>query len=103
MHDWKGDYRGNYKLELSAGEYCICISRDYDGIYEFKLTFSSKAANSPTVINIKNKKTYKRSKKVTIKDADGIQQIKINSFTIHGSGPGKHEFVEMQNEKLLFI
>ena len=32
--------------------------------------------------NIKNKKTYKKSKKVTIKDSDGIKSIKLNGKTI---------------------
>ena len=43
---------------------------------------SKSSANSPTSVNIKNKKTYKKSKKVTVKDKDGIKKIKLNNKKI---------------------
>lgn len=41
-----------------------------------------KQKNSPTILNIKNKKSYSVNKKLTIKDADGIQSIKLNGVKI---------------------
>lgn len=38
--------------------------------------------DNPTKFNIKNQKTYKKSKKVTVKDADGIKAIKLNNKKI---------------------
>lgn len=50
-------------------------------IEEIKVTGENKQ-NSPTKVNIKNKKTYSISKKVTVKDADGIKSIKLNGKNI---------------------
>ena len=41
-----------------------------------------KVTNSSTNVNIKNKKTYKQSKKVKVSDADGIQSVKLNKKKI---------------------
>ena len=38
--------------------------------------------DNPTTFNIKNKKTYKKSKKVVIKDEDGIKSVVLNSKKI---------------------
>lgn len=40
---------------------------------------AGKEFNRATTINLKNKKTYKITTKVKIKDADGLQSIKLNS------------------------
>ena len=42
----------------------------------------AKPINKSTKFNIKNKKTYKKSKKVTIKNSDGIKMIKLNGKKI---------------------
>ena len=39
----------------------------------------TKAKDHPTSVNLKNKKTYKKTTKVKIKDSDGIKGIKLNS------------------------
>ena len=54
-------------------------------------TKTAKKDNS-TTINIKNKKTYKKSQKVTIKDKDGIKQIKLNSKTIKVKNKKSYSF-----------
>lgn len=36
----------------------------------------------PTKLNLTNKKTYKTSRKVTVKDADGIQTIRLNGKSV---------------------
>lgn len=46
------------------------------------ISFDESPADNVTTFNIKNKKTYKKSKKVTIKDSDGIKSIKLNGKTI---------------------
>ncbi len=38
--------------------------------------------DNATKFNIKNKKTYKKTKKVTIKDADGLKTVKLNNKKI---------------------
>lgn len=43
---------------------------------------NSLTADKPTKFNIKNKKTYKKSKKVTVKDLDGIKTVKLNGKKI---------------------
>lgn len=35
-------------------------------------------ADKPTKVNIKNRKAYKLSKKVVIKNSDGIKSVKLN-------------------------
>ncbi|MCM1500593.1 MAG: DUF6273 domain-containing protein [Clostridium sp.] len=57
--------------------------------------------DTSTTANIKNKKTYKTSKKVTIKDSDGIKQIKINSKTIKVKGKKSFTFKLSQYKKYL--
>ncbi len=39
-------------------------------------------SDNKTTFNIKNKKTYKNNKKITIKDADGLNTVKLNSKKI---------------------
>ena len=48
--------------------------------------------DNPTTFNIKNKQTYKTSKKVQIKDKDGIKQIKLNSKTIKVKNKKSYSF-----------
>ena len=43
---------------------------------------NDKSIDNATTFNIANKKTYKKSKKVTIKDTDGIKSITLNSKKI---------------------
>ena len=38
--------------------------------------------DNQTILNVKSKKTYKKSKKVTIKDKDGLKSIKLNGKKI---------------------
>ncbi len=49
--------------------------------------------NSPTKLNLANKKTCKLSKKVTIQDADGLKSVKLN---------GKSVTLKRGNKKLTF-
>ncbi|MBR1866343.1 MAG: hypothetical protein IJ801_07540 [Lachnospiraceae bacterium] len=56
-------------------------------------TVTTRQGDNPTTLNIKNSKTYKTSKKITIKDADGIKKIKLNSKTIKvKNGKTKYSF-----------
>ena len=48
--------------------------------------------DNPTTINIKNKKTYKTSKKITVNDKDGIKTIKLNSKTIKVKNKESYSF-----------
>ena len=63
-------------------------------------TKTAKKDNS-TTINIKNKKTYKKSQKVTIKDKDGIKQIKLNSKTIKVKNKKSYSFKLSKYKKYL--
>ncbi len=49
--------------------------------------------NSPTKLNVANKKTYKLSKKVKVEDADGLKSVKLN---------GKSVALKKGNKKLTF-
>ena len=48
--------------------------------------------NHPTIINLQNKKSYKTSKKVTIKDLDGIALIELNGKVIKGKNKRSYSF-----------
>ena len=58
--------------------------------------------NRPTSVNIRNKKTYKKSKKVTIKDKDGIKTIKLNGKKLKvKSGKKSYSFKLSKYKKYL--
>ena len=48
--------------------------------------------DNPTTFNIKNKKTYDTSKKITVKDKNGIKQIKLNGKTIKVKNKKSYSF-----------
>ena len=56
---------------------------------EDTLTASSKKKNTPTTFSIKNKKTYKTTTKVRIKDADGIKRITLNGNALNVKAKAK--------------
>ncbi|MBR1744029.1 MAG: leucine-rich repeat protein [Lachnospiraceae bacterium] len=62
---------------------------------------ASSKKNHAAKINLKNKKTYSVSKKVTIKDADGIKTIQINKKTIKGKGKKSFSFKLSKYKKYL--
>lgn len=53
-----------------------------DGTPSVSGSSQGSAKNQPTKLNIKNKKKYPLSKKLTIRDADGIHSVKLNGKII---------------------
>ena len=93
---------------LSEGD-AVIMASTIDGKCEAQLNVhvvnqgndDKEEINSPTSISIKNKKTYKKSKKVTIKDEDGIKTIKLNKKKIKGNGRFKVKFKLSKYKKYL--
>ena len=54
-----------------------------------------------TTINIKNKKTYKTSKKIIVKDKNGIKNIKLNKKTIKVNNKKSYSFKLSKYKKYL--
>ena len=60
-----------------------------------------KTVNHATKVNLKNKKNYRKSKKVTVKDKDGIKTIKLNKKTIKVRGKKSFSFKLSKYKKYL--
>lgn len=63
---------GSVSTDLSSTDGTQAVSGSSQGL----------AKNQPTKLNIKNKKKYSLSKKLTIRDADGIRSVKLNGKAI---------------------